>query len=132
MQIIISGTSAHYCYLHECISGQKLLFFFFFYPSTLSVLLFVLSRSAVSPLPSFTQQATLKHTLSFSPVNIHRDRPAIANSFGSISFSLTFSPPSSLSHCISVSLFPLISVGSPGINRQFQSSPARFTLFCSQ
>lgn len=85
----------------------------------------------LSPSPSFSQHHTLIHTLSFPPVNKHRDRQAIANSFGSISSSLTLPTPPSSPLFLSLSLSPpLISVGSPGIIRQFQSSPARFTLFC--
>lgn len=63
--------------------------------------------------------------LSFAPVNIHRDRQTIANSFSAtlsaLSFSQSSPPPN-----------PLISVGSSRINRQFQSSPAWFTVYCGQ
>lgn len=108
-------------------------------PSTSFLLLFwfFITRSASSPLPPFITSRTHSYTLCLSLLltstetdrlfPIHLVPSCLALSFSRPPF---LSPPSSLS--LSRSLSTLISVGSPGINRQFQSSAARFTLFCGQ
>lgn len=67
--------------------------------------------------------------LSFPPADVRRHRQAVANSFSvcskleltTQSLALSFSPS-----------LPLISVGSCGIIRQFQSSPSRFSPCCGR